>query len=428
LAERREARERCTEICLRLGQITNERHGTDILETWQEGTDFKELKKRREANNAKRNEIEKFKKALTKKKTSLQKSVNSQDELQHIAEQQEILSIRLMHIKKEAHELNEEKEKLLITKQLHIRELKRINDEDHSQFNQLPVLQHRYLLLTLLGKGGFSEVYKGFDLVELRQVACKIHQLNTQWPEAKKQNYTKHACREYNIHKSLVHPRVVRLYDVFEIDENSFCTVLEYCKGGDLDTYLKTHRRLAEREAKMIILQIFSGLKYLNSRERPIIHYDLKPGNILFDELGGIKITDFGLSKIMEKDTDAMELTSQGAGTYWYLPPECFETGATPQISPKVDVWSAGVIFYQMLYGKKPFGNNLSQHKILQDGIIIKSANVDFPAKPQVATQAKEFICRCLTAVQKHRPDVLACWNDAYLSSFLHGKKVHLNL
>jgi len=100
LAERREARERCTEICLRLGQITNERHGTDILETWQEGTDFKELKKRREANNAKRNEIEKFKKALTKKKTSLQKSVNSQDELQHIAEQQEILSIRLMHIKK----------------------------------------------------------------------------------------------------------------------------------------------------------------------------------------------------------------------------------------------------------------------------------------------------------------------------------------
>jgi len=259
--------------------------------------------------------------------------------------------------------------------------------------------------------------------VELRQVACKIHQLNTQWPEAKKQNYTKHACREYNIHKSLVHPRVVRLYDVFEIDENSFCTVLEYCKGGDLDTYLKTHRRLAEREAKMIILQIFSGLKYLNSRERPIIHYDLKPGNILFDELGGIKITDFGLSKIMEKDTDAMELTSQGAGTYWYLPPECFETGATPQISPKVDVWSAGVIFYQMLYGKKPFGNNLSQHKILQDGIIIKSANVDFPAKPQVATQAKEFICRCLTAVQKHRPDVLACWNDAYLSSFLHGKK-----
>lgn len=65
-------------------------------------------------------------------------------------------------------------------------------------------------------------------------VACKIHQLNSMWSEMKKANYTKHAVREYNIHKDLVHPRVVQLFDVFKIDNNSFCTVLEYCEGGDL--------------------------------------------------------------------------------------------------------------------------------------------------------------------------------------------------
>ena len=73
---------------------------------------------------------------------------------------------------------------------------------------------------------------------------------------------------------------------------------------------------------------------------------------------GDIKITDFGLSKIMDPENynpdHGMDLTSQGAGTYWYLPPECFVVGKNPpKISSKVDVWSLGVIFYQCLYGKK---------------------------------------------------------------------------
>ena len=81
-------------------------------------------------------------------------------------------------------------------------------------------------------------------------MACKVHQLNKDWKDDKKANYIKHALREYNIHKQLDHPRVVRLFDVFEIDANSFCTVLEYCDGHDLDFYLKQHKIIGEREAR----------------------------------------------------------------------------------------------------------------------------------------------------------------------------------
>ncbi|PPD73069.1 hypothetical protein GOBAR_DD30036 [Gossypium barbadense] len=327
--------------------------------------------------------------------------------------------------------------------------MKRIRDEDGSRFNNFQILNNRYALLNLLGKGGFSEVYKGYDLVEHRYVACKLHGLNAQWSEDKKQSYIRHAIREYNIHKTLVHHHIVRLWDIFEIDQNTFCTVLEYCSKGDasdaessaqeedvliqdeiyksrlasikrkdLDAVLKATPVLPEKEARIIIVQIFQGLVYLNKRAQKIIHYDLKPGNVLFDELGVAKVTDFGLSKIVEDDvgSQGMELTSQGAGTYWYLPPECFELSRTPLISSKVDVWSAGVLLYQMLFGKRPFGHDQTQERILREDTIIKARKVEFPSRPTVSNEAKDLIRRCLTYNQAERPDVLTIAQDPYLT------------
>ena len=194
-------------------------------------------------------------------------------------EQDEILRLRQASLKKEEVDLQSELEKLERERNLHIRELKRIHNEDHSRFKDHPTLNDRYLLLSLIGKGGFSEVHKAFDLKEQRYVACKVHQLNKDWKDEKKANYIKHALREYDIHKTLDHPRIVKLFDVFEIDTNSFCTVLEYCEGNDLDFFLKQHKTIPEKESRSIIMQTVSALRYLNVNIRPpVIHYDLKPG------------------------------------------------------------------------------------------------------------------------------------------------------
>ncbi|BFZ02002.1 hypothetical protein BsWGS_05041 [Bradybaena similaris] len=432
--EKKTTRQKCMENRLRLGQFVTQRQGATFVENWVDGWAFQDLMKQQERITADKEDIDKQRRLLLKRKqpTGIGKNVKHDNFLKpgekfltlaEFYEQDEILKLRAAALKKEDTDLQLEMEKLDRERNLHIRELKRIHNEDNSRFKDHPTLNDRYLLLCLLGKGGFSEVHKGFDLKEQRYVACKIHQLNREWKEDKKANYIKHALREYNIHKSLDHPRIVKLFDVFEIDNNSFCTVLEYQKGNDLDFYLKQNKSIPEKEARSIISQTVSALRYLNEIKPPVIHYDLKPGNILLGSgsvSGEIKITDFGLSKVMDESNFhpevGMDLTSQGAGTYWYLPPECFVVGKTPpKISSKVDVWSVGVIFYQCLYGKKPFGHNLSQAAILSENTILKATEVEFASKPPVTQEAKNFIRRCLQYKKELRPDVLQLAADDYL-------------
>eukprot|EP00941_MAST-03F_sp_MAST-3F-sp1_P003717 g3717.t1 len=474
LADKRRSRSALKNSSLRLGHIVVQRTGPHAVhEIWRDGYELKDLQQRqallltqREAlerekkqvesdkrraknrlNKAKREAL-KLEKERTqnlgyqstpqRKETNIKKHEKSsveiiEDELAQ-SEREEVVKVALGLQKKKEEELSKMRQALESEKRVHMKELKRCRDEDASRFNKLPVLNNRYLLVSLLGKGGFSEVWLAFDLMEYRKVACKVHQLNPAWSEERKQSYTKHATREYAIHKSLRHKRVVRLFDVFEIDIHSFATVLEHCNGSDLDLVLKERKTFPEKEARAIIMQVLSALKYLNSGKHgkgKIIHYDLKPGNILFHDSPNVKITDFGLSKIVDDSNRiengsvgggaSIELTSQGAGTYWYLPPECFRVGEAnlPRISSKVDVWSVGVIFYQMLFGKRPFGEGMSQERLVSERTMLNAREVKFPttskSQKSISNEAKNFIRDCLNHRVELRPDVNQICAHSYL-------------
>eukprot|EP01083_Nonionella_stella_P039957 108665_1 len=261
----------------------------------------------------------------------------------------------------------------------------------------------RYVVLDELHHG--VGVHKGWDTQNCDWVCIKMHMVNPQWSDDRKVNFTKHAIREYEIQKSLKHMNVIALYDVFAMDIDTMATVMEMNYGTDMGRYLKVHKRLSEQEAACVMAQVFIALKYLHTRNPIIIHYDLKPGNLLYHK-GHIKITDFGLSKRMEQEDDSIELTSKGAGTYWYLPPECFECDPHDEpvmITPAVDIWSAGVIFFQLLYGTRPFGNDLSQESILRRQTILSAHCVIFPNQPNVSKEAKDLIFNCCAYNPKRR-------------------------
>lgn len=430
--QRREKREKMALDSERLGRVVVERSGTTLHEVWEDGIEWKKVEGELKRLVEKREIVEKRRKEMVKIKANAAKNEEKEEErgemppprrpipfeetVEYAVEQEEVYKVQLALMKREENALQEKRIELVRERDVMVRELRRQNDERVSAFSNFPSMNNRYVLLNLLGRGGFSEVYKAFDTKGANYVACKIHQLASNWSEEKKKSFIRHAWREYKIHKSLKHPRVVKLVDIFEIDDNTFCTVLEYCEGCDLDSYLRLHKTLSEKEARSIISQVFSGLQYLAEQKRRIIHYDLKPGNILLHN-GEVQITDFGLSKVMsetENTSEGMELTSHGAGTMWYLPPECFETGDMARISVKVDVWSAGVILFQMLYGRKPFGHDQTQEKMFRERTVTHQ-ELEFPARPGVSDLAKEFMRKCLTRLAAARPDVQEALHHPFL-------------
>ena len=307
----------------------------------------------------------------------------------------------------------------------HLCELERIGAEKSSKIKEGDPRvgsTKRYLLLSLLGKGGFAEVWKAYDFRENRFVAIKFQ--TTEGLDAQDKSTIQTSLnREINILKNVKHPRIVEIYDTF-VMPTSHGTVLELC-DGDLRSRLRLVETLEENDARSIIVQVVSALVHLNTSvgAGSVIHYDLKPDNILMLNDGDVKITDFGLSKIARDDPSgkkvSIPLSRQGAGTWHYLPPECFFLDQ-PQISSKVDVWSVGVILFECLYGTLPFGlrDNYSHVEFRNNVVHImtnETTRLTFPEEPKLSEAARAFISKCLTHAKAERPDVVALLKDDFL-------------
>ncbi len=209
----------------------------------------------------------------------------------------------------------------------------------------------RYRLEERLGVGGMAEVWVAYDLQLDRRVAVKVL-----GPRADPQRFE----REARAIASLSHPNICRLFDYGEENGRRYM-VFEHLSGGTLEDRLTRGRPLDDATTAEIAGEIAAGLAH--AHDRGLVHRDLKPMNIVFDEEGHAKITDFGIARMSGADT----LTEEGTliGTATYMSPE--QASGQP-VTPASDVYSFGVILYRMLTGRLPFESS-SAVEILRDHV-----------------------------------------------------------
>lgn len=401
-------------------------------DSWQDGEAFVECDKRLAAIVEERSLIETRKVSLQNTKLSLQgmhnynnlhlvlarrptlKESDYMDQFYELLEQENVFKLRLSHLKKEEALVLEERSILHTEKVYHLFESETLKEQEHSKYANFPLLQDRYLLVKLLAKGmNSTEIYKAYDFIKLRHVTCKIQFVLDHWSEPYKDAIFKNVLHEVQIHKTLIHPRIVKLLDSFKMDNLTMVSVMEYCPGVTLSQYIKAHPRIPEYEAKSIIAQVFSGLKCLQqSQGKKIAHCNLTPDNILYHQ-GEIKLIDFGAAKQLEQDDLLVDAVLPEMGAF--LPPECialFGTDFPAKISTSTDVWSAGIILYQLLFGKKPYS---SDSVSFSEQTLLNIVTLEFPDDVLVSDEGKEFLRNCLLMDADKRPDAVTMNRSTYL-------------
>ncbi|CAK94087.1 unnamed protein product (macronuclear) [Paramecium tetraurelia] len=242
-----------------------------------------------------------------------------------------------------------------------------------------------------LGQGAYGIVYRGFyQEDETKQVAVKTIKIATISDTPKMIELIK---REIAILQKINHPNIVRLYDVARTN-NYLYMFLEYCADGDLKDYMakKEEKRLSELEAVIFIKHIVEGFKRLYKQK--IIHRDIKPANILLHQ-GVAKITDFGFARVMDSEMNDPAYLSR-LGSPLYMAPQILEG---QPFSAKCDVWSVGVMFYELLYGRTPWSAE-NAYSLLEN---IKKQSLKFPPKPVRSQKIKELITLMLRVQEKDR-------------------------
>ncbi|WP_075980972.1 Stk1 family PASTA domain-containing Ser/Thr kinase [Bacillus massilinigeriensis] len=201
----------------------------------------------------------------------------------------------------------------------------------------------RYKILEMIGGGGMANVYLAHDMILDRDVAVKTLRLDF----ANDEEFIRRFHREAQSATSLAHPNIVSIYDVGE-EESIYYIVMEYVDGQTLKQYIQQHAPLKVEEAINIMKQLTSAISH--AHQNHIIHRDIKPHNILIDRNGNVKITDFGIA--MALSATSITQTNSVLGSVHYLSPEQARGGTANR---KSDIYSLGIVMFEMLTGRLPF-------------------------------------------------------------------------
>src|SRR5499427_4672000 len=246
----------------------------------------------------------------------------------------------------------------------------------------------RYEVLNELGKGAMGVVYLAKDPVIGRLVAIKtIKTSQTGDDDSESREFRERFVREAQTAGILSHPNIVTIHDIGEdVESRTSFIAMEYIEGRNLKTLLADKKKFTWEEVADLIAQIGEALDY--AHRKGIIHRDIKPANIILTTDGKVKITDFGIAKVASSN---LTTTGQFLGTPNYMSPE--QVSGAP-VDGRSDIFSLGVVLYELLTGRKPFqGDNLT-------AISYKIVHEDFtpPAElsPEVPPEFNPIVARAM--------------------------------
>lgn len=241
-------------------------------------------------------------------------------------------------------------------------------------------------ILGLLGAGGMGAVYKARQPALDRLVALKV--LPAGGTEGG--NFAERFNREARALARLNHPNIVAVYEFGHVESLHFF-LMEYVEGANL-RQLEKAGRLAPREALQLIPQICDALQY--AHDEGVVHRDIKPENVLVDRKGRVKIADFGLAKILGQNVESLRLTNEGQvmGTPHYMAPE--QVARPLAVDHRADIYSLGVVLYEMLTGELPLGKFSPPSRKVQvdvrfDDVVLRALENDPERRYQHASEVK---------------------------------------
>ncbi|KRW98895.1 Protein kinase-like domain [Pseudocohnilembus persalinus] len=263
----------------------------------------------------------------------------------------------------------------------------------------------------VLGQGAVGLVYEGWKKGDENNViAIKKQNFTLLIEHLGQKNYQQYIRREATIMKQVQNENIVHIYQI-KLTKESFYIMMEYCNQGNLRQKLQKYpeKRIPEKEAVQIFKQIMNGYKAIF--DASAIHRDLKPENILFKD-NVVKIADFGLSKIINKNA-ALDIYTTNKGTPFYRPPQLLnDQHSVPVEYPqKIDIWSLGVLFYEMLVGKRPWLEVENCSSYLDE---IENHDVGFPVHIPISKQTKDLILCMLTIDEKYRYSFEECMDHPF--------------
>ena len=275
-------------------------------------------------------------------------------------------------------------------------------------------INERYEILRSIGEGGMANVYLAKDTILDRLVAVKILRGDL----SNDDKFVRRFQREAISSSSLSHPNIVEMYDVGE-DSDKYYIVMEYVQGKTLKNLIKRRGALTLDETLDIMTQLTEGISH--AHDGYIIHRDIKPQNVMILDDGMVKITDFGIA--MALNGDELTQTNSVMGSVHYLPPEQANgTGSTI----KSDVYSLGILMYELLTGRIPFkGENAVE-------IAIKQMKDKMPSvravKPEIPQSVENIILKACAKNPKNRyesakemlEDLKNCLNEERKSEKRH--------